>query len=102
MAKLYGDERALQMVKTQPIVLTLNAKNFAPSLQVWSDKFGKQAAQDMVARNPGLLGIPPVLAAEDANATMVMSYVIAFTRPSLPKLIVATAVLIALTSGVTN
>ena len=95
MARLYGDERALAMVKTQPAVLTLKSENFAPSLDVWAEAYGsREAAQAMMVRNPGLLGIPPVLAAENTDATMAMSYVIAITRPTLPKFVLLTSFLL--------
>lgn len=81
MARIYGDESALKMVRTKPVVLGFNAENFQPTLDNWSEQFDEEAAKDMVKRNPGLLGIPPYLAEEDANATMALSYLVAVPLP---------------------
>lgn len=63
-----------------------------PSFNEWAEQFDAESTKDMVSRNPGLLGVPRKLAAEPAEATMALSYVVAAIRP-LPKLIVAGAIL---------
>ncbi|KAL7545011.1 hypothetical protein ACHAWF_008384 [Thalassiosira exigua] len=92
LASLYGDEEALAMVKIQPQVLRFNKDYFAPCLDSWEEQFGLESAQAMVSRNPGLLGFRPELTA-NAEPCMAFSYVIAATRPSLPKVIAFSAAL---------
>lgn len=98
LARLYGDEEALAMVQLVPQSLRFKKENFAPCLEAWEEQFGLEAAQGMVRRNPGLLGVPPSLAKEPAESSMAMSYVVAFTRP-LPKLIAAGGLLAIMTAG---
>jgi hypothetical protein len=81
LAKLYGDEEALGMVKIEPRVLRFDAENFEPCLESWTEQFGLEKAQAMVKRNPGLLGVKPSLT-EDADSSMYGSYVVAALRPS--------------------
>jgi len=87
LVKLYGDERALQMVQAQPICLAFDSSKFAKSLDAWTNVFGLDAAQDMVARNPGLLAVRPDEASKAADSTMVFSYIVAATRPLGPILL---------------
>lgn len=94
MARLYGDERALKMVKTTPIVLTFNSANFEGSLNAWAEQFELEAAQNMVERNPGLLGVEPSLAAEPAEGSMALSYAVWITRPSPLKVLLFSAALL--------
>ena len=94
LARLYGDQQALDMVSIQPLILCFPSNDFGPCLTAWSEKFGEEQAKAMVYRNPGLLGVPPILAAEADESTMAASYVIAATRPSLPKFIALTAFLL--------
>ena len=82
LARLYGDERAIKMVKAQPICLAFDNKNFAPCLENWSNVFGLEAAQEMVVRNPGLLAVRAEEAAKATDSTMVFSYIVAITRPA--------------------
>ncbi|CAB9502738.1 expressed unknown protein [Seminavis robusta] len=89
LATLYGDESALQMVKIQPLALSRNPNNFEPTLAVWTETFGEEAAKSMVRRNPGLLLLSPQSAASDAMGTMGWSFVIWATRPILSKLLLA-------------
>mmetsp|Transcript_27174 Transcript_27174/g.41320 ORF Transcript_27174/g.41320 Transcript_27174/m.41320 type:complete len:195 (-) Transcript_27174:292-876(-) len=98
LARLYGDKEALAMVKLQPRLLTFNSQFFAPCLDAWTDQFGLEAAQAMVQRNPGLLGVSPTLAQEPAEASMALSYVVGVTRP-LPKLIAGGLLLAIATAG---
>lgn len=98
LARLYGDESAMKIVQIQPMSLCFNANNFAPCLDAWTEQFGLESAQAMVVRNPGLLAVPPVLAAEPAEASMALSYVVAITRP-LPKIILCGGILAILTAG---
>jgi hypothetical protein len=95
---LYGDEEALQMVKILPTALCFDYRNFGPCLDAWTEQFGLEASQKMVQRNPGLLGVPPILAAEPAEATMALSYLVAVTRP-LPKIIAIGGILAIATAG---
>jgi len=87
LAKCYGDQEALQMVKATPICLSFNKNNFKPSLEAFADIFGKQEAQQMVQRNPGLLALNPESAATATDQTMVFSYLVGYTRPVGPILL---------------
>jgi hypothetical protein len=93
LARLYGDEQALEMIKIQPMALCFTSRNFEPCLEAWTEQFGLEAAQAMVNRNPGLLAVSPTLASKPAEASMALSYVIAITRPSVPKIIALIALL---------
>lgn len=81
LARLYGDERAQSIVQGRPMALCMNSDNFEPTLDIWGEIYGLEESKQMVERNPGLIGIPPALAAENAEATMFMSYVIAYGKP---------------------
>lgn len=87
LARLYGEERALAMVKAQPLCLAFDVKNFAKSLAAWAEVFGLEAAQEMVARNPGLLAVRPDEATNATDSTMAFSYIVAATRPLGPVLL---------------
>lgn len=87
LAKLYGDDRALTMVKAQPICLAFDSTKFAQTQAAWTEVFGLEATQDMVARNPGLLAVRPEEAAKATDSTMAFSYIVAFTRPLGPVLL---------------
>ena len=89
LARLYGDEAALDMVKIQPLALATNPDNFGQTLDVWTETFGLEMAQGMVKRNPGLLLIKPKLAETDAAGAMAWSFVIWATRPVISKLAIA-------------
>ena len=82
IAKIYGEEAALQMVKDLPYCLAFKRSNFAGNFAVYEEVFGKEEAKAMVSRNPGLLAISPEDAARNTNEqTMVFSYLIGYTRP---------------------
>eukprot|EP00578_Thalassiosira_sp_NH16_P010373 CAMPEP_0181107932 /NCGR_PEP_ID=MMETSP1071-20121207/17350_1 /TAXON_ID=35127 /ORGANISM="Thalassiosira sp., Strain NH16" /LENGTH=182 /DNA_ID=CAMNT_0023191481 /DNA_START=65 /DNA_END=613 /DNA_ORIENTATION=+ len=81
LARLYGDDEALAMVKIQPRSLKFKKDNFQIQLDSWEEQFGLEAAQGMVKRNPGLLGIGPTQLA-NSESSFYMSYVIAATRLS--------------------
>lgn len=81
LVKLYGEERALDMVKFLPICLSFNKDNFGPQLNRWSETFGLEESQDMVRRNPGLLAVKPSDAGTSDDTTMVFSYIVGYTRP---------------------
>jgi hypothetical protein len=81
LAALYGDARALEMVKALPICLAFDQDNFAPQLAAWKEIFGEEPSLDMVARNPGLLAVRADDAATSNGQTMFFSYVVAYTRP---------------------
>jgi hypothetical protein len=81
IAKLYGEDNALKMVKIQPGVLAFNKDNFAGSLSAFGEKFGLEEAKEMVIRNPGLLSVKPANAATADDMTMQLSYVVDVTRP---------------------
>lgn len=87
LAKAYGNEQALMMVKTMPICLAFDKEKFGPSLKVFQELFGEEEAREMVARNPGLLAVTPNDAASSNEQTMVFSYIVAYTRPLGPLLI---------------
>lgn len=90
LAKVYGSDAALKMVKDNPLVLAASRKNFQPSLKAFAKNFGEEDAKAMVQRNPGLLFLKPTGAggADSAdNLTMRFSYVVAFTRPVGPFLL---------------
>jgi len=98
LARLYGDEEALAMVKLEPRALAFDSSNYAPCLDAWTEQFGLEKSQAMVGRNPGLLGVKPFTAKEPAEATMFFSYIIAATRP-LPKILAAGLLLSIATAG---
>ena len=81
LAKLYGDENAMDMVKSSPICLAFNSENFEGSLNAFSNKFGLEETKEMIKRNPNLLAVRPELAAKSDDSTMMMSYVVGATRP---------------------
>ena len=87
LARLYGEERALGMVKAQPICLAFDSSNFQATRDAWTEVFGLEATQEMVARNPGLLAVRAEEAAKATDSTMAFSYVVAFTRPLGPFLL---------------
>eukprot|EP00584_Thalassiosira_punctigera_P022806 CAMPEP_0172549194 /NCGR_PEP_ID=MMETSP1067-20121228/18337_1 /TAXON_ID=265564 ORGANISM="Thalassiosira punctigera, Strain Tpunct2005C2" /NCGR_SAMPLE_ID=MMETSP1067 /ASSEMBLY_ACC=CAM_ASM_000444 /LENGTH=179 /DNA_ID=CAMNT_0013336541 /DNA_START=108 /DNA_END=647 /DNA_ORIENTATION=+ len=98
LARLYGDEEALAMVKIEPSSLRFPSDNFEPCLEAWTEQFGLESAQAMVRRNPGLLGIPPWQAEKPSESCMALSYVVAVTRP-LPKILAVGGILAILTAG---
>lgn len=98
LARLYGDEEAVAMVKLESRVLVFNSDNYAPCLASWTEQFGLEAAQGMVGRNPNLLAIRPELAVKPAEDCMVFSYIIAASRP-LPKILGAGLLLSIATAG---
>mmetsp|Transcript_30273 Transcript_30273/g.54819 ORF Transcript_30273/g.54819 Transcript_30273/m.54819 type:complete len:198 (+) Transcript_30273:63-656(+) len=98
LARLYGDQEALAIVKIQPRSLRFSSDNFAPCLEFWTEQFGPEAAQAMVCRNPGLLGVRPSEAEQPAEASMALSYVVGVTRP-LPKILAVGGLLAILTAG---
>jgi hypothetical protein len=81
LAKLYGEERALEMTKALPVCLTFDKTWFAGALKEYVGIFGEEEAKAMVCRNPGLLAIRPAEAAKATDQTMKASYLIAATRP---------------------
>ena len=95
LARLYGDEAALEMVNIEPRVLRFNADNFEGCLESWTEQFGLEKAQGMVRRNPGLLGVRPDQT-EDAESSLYGSYLVAALRPSPVSLAVYGVLLIAL------
>ena len=98
LARLYGDEEALAMVKIFPRALVFDSSNYGPCLEAWTEQFGPEAARKMVGRNPGLLGVKPFTAREPAEASMAFSYIIAATRP-LPGILAAGLLLSIATAG---
>jgi hypothetical protein len=81
LARLYGDNESLEMVKVVPQVLRFNSGNFEPCLKSWEEQFGLEKAQAMVRRNPSLLAIRPGQT-KDADSSMYGSYLVAALRPS--------------------
>jgi len=81
LCAVYGEDRAIDMVKIFPICLSFNSNDFAKSYEAWSDIFGAEESLDMVSRNPGLLAVSPSDAASSTDQTMYFSYIIAATRP---------------------
>lgn len=51
MAKVYGEDQALEMVRALPVALSFNAKNFAPTLTAFAERFGEEESKAMVLRN---------------------------------------------------
>ena len=97
LARLYGDDEALKMVKIMPSVLRFDSKNFEGSLASWTEQFGSEKAQAMVRRNPGLLGVRPEQT-EDAESSLYGSYLVAALRPS-PVALAVWGVLFLLLAG---
>ena len=87
LCKLYGEERALNMVKALPLCLAFDKRTFGASLKEWTDIFGEEESKDMVLRNPGLLAVRPDEAAKATDQTMTFSYIVAYTRPLGPVLL---------------
>jgi hypothetical protein len=87
LATVYGEERALGMVKALPVCLAFEKKVFGPSFQEWTAIFGLEQSQEMVARNPGLLAVKPEEAAKSNDQTMAFSYIVGYTRPLGPVLL---------------
>jgi hypothetical protein len=87
LAKNYGPDEALEMVKALPICLSFNKDRFGPSLVAFGNVFGVEAARQMVGRNPGLLAVTPEDAATTNEQTMVFSYLVGYTRPLGPVLL---------------
>ena len=85
------------MVKILPMTLQFKRENFADCLDSWEEQFGLEKAQEMVLRNPGLLGVRPEQT-DSAESAMFFSYVVAVTRP-LPNIIAAGGLLAILTAG---
>jgi len=54
MAKVYGQQQALEMCQAMPVALTFNAKNFAPTLKAYAQVFGEEESKAMVGRNVSL------------------------------------------------
>lgn len=81
LAAVYGEERAIEMVKIFPTCMTFNKDAFAASFAIWSEVFGEDKAKDMVSRNPGLLAITSKDAGKNTDNTMAFSYIVAVTRP---------------------
>jgi len=81
IARLYGEENALVMVKALPNILAFDSNNFSPALDAFGEIFGEEEANAMVVRNPGLLAVSPKNAATSSDQTMQFSYIIAYTRP---------------------
>ncbi|KAJ1636290.1 hypothetical protein T492DRAFT_835377 [Pavlovales sp. CCMP2436] len=84
LARIYGEETAAGMVEAVPGALTFNPMNFAPTLEVFSEQFGSDAARGMIIRNPGLLVIPPSGPSGADKAPPIVlpvSYIVAATRP---------------------
>jgi hypothetical protein len=82
LAKVYGDERALDMVKSFPLCLAFDKSAWAKSLALWAEKFGEEESKEMVRRNPGLLALKAKEAAKANDSTMQFSYLVAITRPA--------------------
>mmetsp|Transcript_3297 Transcript_3297/g.8318 ORF Transcript_3297/g.8318 Transcript_3297/m.8318 type:complete len:185 (+) Transcript_3297:3-557(+) len=101
MAKLYGEENAVKMVKDEPACIIWNPQNFKPSLDAFSEIFGEEEAKAMVMRNPNLLSVPrpgsgPGSADKADDKTMQLSYVVAWTRPVGAQLLTTLALLLSI------
>jgi hypothetical protein len=94
LSKVFGTEDALQMVKDFPIVLAITRKDLQPVMKAFSETFGEEDAAAMVKRNPGLLFLRPPVAATADDLTMKFSYIIAFTRPVGPLILVTLLALV--------
>ena len=94
LAKYFGNDDALQMVKNFPLVLAMNRNNLVPVMKEYGATFGIDDAKEMVKRNPGLLFCQPADAAEADDLTMQFSYVVAATRPLGPVLLYGTLALL--------
>uniref|UniRef100_A0A7R9UE42 PSI-F n=1 Tax=Pinguiococcus pyrenoidosus TaxID=172671 RepID=A0A7R9UE42_9STRA len=107
IAKVYGDDNALEMVKAVPGCLAFDPSNFQGTYDVFCETFGEDKAKGMVRRNPNLLAVKPdgwggATGAKDD--TFYMSYVIAFTRPLGPVLLAGliAALSVPLVEGLTG
>lgn len=99
IAKLYGNDNAFDMVKSLPIILSFNKKEFNPSLKAMSIALkNEDIAKKVVQLNPGLLAVKESDAATVSEQTIVFSYIVGYTRPLGPVLL--PALLLALFSPV--
>jgi len=96
LVQLYGEQRALSMVQAQPICLCFDSTQFKPALEAWTQIFGLEESQNMVARNPGLLAVKAEEASKSSDSTMIFSYIVGYTRPVGP-LLLATMFFLLLT-----
>ena len=87
LVQLYGEKRALSMVQTQPICLCFDSSQFKPALEAWTQIFGLEESQNMVARSPGLLAVKAEEASKSSDSTMIFSYIVGYTRPVGPPLL---------------
>lgn len=81
LSAVYGEERAIEMVKLFPVCMSFDPNAFAATFAIWKDIFGEEETKDMVSRNPGLLAVQPKDAGKNTDNTMAFSYIVAFTRP---------------------
>lgn len=81
IAKIYGEDEALEMVKIFPLALAFDEKKIAEVFGIWSELFGEEETKGMVLRNPALLAVGPELAKKTDKQTMQFSYIVAATRP---------------------
>jgi len=84
ISRVYGPDNALDMVKIWPNALNCDSKNFKPVFDIYAEKFGEEETIAMLKRNPNLLGCRAEgpNSVEAGDDVMVMSYIIAFTRPA--------------------
>eukprot|EP00633_Aureoumbra_lagunensis_P011048 CAMPEP_0197329038 /NCGR_PEP_ID=MMETSP0892-20130614/5377_1 /TAXON_ID=44058 ORGANISM="Aureoumbra lagunensis, Strain CCMP1510" /NCGR_SAMPLE_ID=MMETSP0892 /ASSEMBLY_ACC=CAM_ASM_000538 /LENGTH=202 /DNA_ID=CAMNT_0042825435 /DNA_START=2298 /DNA_END=2906 /DNA_ORIENTATION=+ len=90
LAKIYGTDVALEMVRRNPSCLAYDSRNFSPSLAKFAETFGQEESKAMMLRNPNLLAVPPegYQSAEKAGKeTLYLSYVVEATRPLGPILL---------------
>lgn len=88
LARIYGPDEALEMVKILPLCLSFNYKEFGPAFDGFTEAFGdSEAVQAMVLRNPGLLACKQKDAVAATSQTMTFSYILAYTRPVGPLLL---------------
>jgi len=89
LARLFSEESASKMAKAEPCVLEFRQSYFEEIKVIFDEKFGEEATQGLLIRNPGLLGIKPDGWGEEGYGgaatagpeTIALSYVIAATRP---------------------
>lgn len=83
IAKVYGEEAAVEMALKEPRCLFYNTAYMKPAFDAFAENFGEEETKGMVMRNPNLLAVRPDGyggASGAGNEAMYASYVVDFTR----------------------
>jgi len=98
LAAVLGDDNAAAAVRNAPLVMTVTDQRVRDNFAVYEEKWGTLKAQATVVRNPNILQVPTrgYGSAETSDTeTVVISYLVAFTRPFGKPLLATLFVLLA-------